>query len=197
MNVAVINLKGISKNFIKLTFGLVALFFIIKVLIINLGVIPKIFSFESCSLAYTSFFAVTNKQEKNINYLAPVKAFYPIIIAAKDDKKTQESIPKEIINEEQIKISKQNANVEAVSEKNLSENYNITYSNVKIRNQSNYDLSDDVFSPEGLELSYNKKILIYHTHTCESYTPSGKYNYTMTGNYRTTDKNYSVVKLRR
>ena len=27
MNVAVINLKGISKNFIKLTFGLVALFF--------------------------------------------------------------------------------------------------------------------------------------------------------------------------
>ena len=40
-----------------------------------------------------------------------------------------------------------------------------------------------------------KKILIYHTHTCESYTPSEKYNYTMTGNYRTTDNNYNVVKL--
>lgn len=197
MNVAVINLKGISKKFIKLTFGLVALFFIIKVLIINLGVVQKIFSFESCSLAYTSSFAVTNKHEKIINYLAPVKAFYPIIIVAKDDNKTQESSQKVIENEEQIKISKQDVNMEVVSEKNLSENYNITYSNVKIRNQSNYDLSDDIFSPEGLELSYNKKILIYHTHTCESYTPSEKYNYTMTGNYRTTDKNYSVVKLRR
>ena len=38
-------------------------------------------------------------------------------------------------------------------------------------------------------------ILIYHTHSCESYTPSEKYQYKKTGNFRTTDKNYSVIRV--
>ena len=42
-----------------------------------------------------------------------------------------------------------------------------------------------------------KNILIFHTHTCESYTPSEKYSYKQTGNFRTTDRNYSVVRAGR
>ena len=39
--------------------------------------------------------------------------------------------------------------------------------------------------------------MIFHTHTCESYTPSEKYQYKQTGNYRTTDRNFSVVRVGR
>jgi len=46
-----------------------------------------------------------------------------------------------------------------------------------------------------LDITDKNNIIIYHTHTCESYTPSEAYNYTMTGNYRTTDLNYSVARV--
>ena len=36
---------------------------------------------------------------------------------------------------------------------------------------------------------------LFHTHTCESYTSSEKFPYTPTGNYRTTDLNYSVARV--
>lgn len=42
----------------------------------------------------------------------------------------------------------------------------------------------------------NKKdVIIFHTHTCESYTPTEKFNYEMTGSYRTTDLNYNVARV--
>ena len=46
------------------------------------------------------------------------------------------------------------------------------------------------------ELGIDKNnILIFHTHTCESYTPSETYPYEQTGNFRTTDLNYTVARL--
>ena len=41
----------------------------------------------------------------------------------------------------------------------------------------------------------NKNIILFHTHSCESYTSSEKYPYTPTGNFRTTDLNYSVTRV--
>ena len=41
----------------------------------------------------------------------------------------------------------------------------------------------------------NKNVIIFHTHSCESYTSSEKYPYTPTGNYRTTDLNYTVTRV--
>lgn len=46
-----------------------------------------------------------------------------------------------------------------------------------------------------LKYSNNKDIIIYHTHTCESYTPTENSQYVATGNYRTTDLNYSVARV--
>ena len=37
--------------------------------------------------------------------------------------------------------------------------------------------------------------MIFHTHSCESYTPSETYPYTQTGNFRTTDLNYTVTRV--
>ncbi len=41
----------------------------------------------------------------------------------------------------------------------------------------------------------NKNIILFHTHSCESYTPSENIQYNETGNYRTTDLNYTVVRV--
>ena len=64
---------------------------------------------------------------------------------------------------------------------------------VKLRNECNYELDKEITD---LNANYNKNnILIFHTHTCESYTPTEQYNYESTGNYRTTDLNYSVARV--
>jgi len=48
-----------------------------------------------------------------------------------------------------------------------------------------------------IELENKKDIIIYHTHTCESYTQSTGFEYTPSGNFRTTDLNFSVVRVGR
>ncbi len=63
------------------------------------------------------------------------------------------------------------ATTEAVEENNIKAKYTTTYGNVKINNQSKYDITEDMLAPN-TEITNKKDILIYHTHTCESYTPS-------------------------
>lgn len=41
----------------------------------------------------------------------------------------------------------------------------------------------------------NASVLIVHTHTTESYTPTEKYSYTPTDTDRTTDENYNVIRI--
>ncbi len=81
-----------------------------------------------------------------------------------------------------------------VLESSVPEKYTTEYNGVKIRNETdNIKLTDEMLKPE---VSVNmKNILIYHTHSSESYTPSEKYKYTATGNFRTTDINYNVVRV--
>ena len=82
---------------------------------------------------------------------------------------------------------------EVVTQNPISESYNVQYGNVKIKNQTTYELTEEILNPNiNIE---NKNIVIFHTHSCESYTPSEKYTYTQTGNYRTTDLNYTVTRV--
>lgn len=55
-------------------------------------------------------------------------------------------------------------------------------------------MTQDILTPN-VEFSDKKNIIIFHTHTCESYTPTEENNYNSTGNYRTTDLNYSVARV--
>ena len=82
---------------------------------------------------------------------------------------------------------------EIVTPNPIAENANVQYGNVKIKNQTTFNLTEDILNPD-IKID-NKNILIFHTHSCESYTPSEKYQYTQTGNYRTTDLNYTVVRV--
>lgn len=89
--------------------------------------------------------------------------------------------------------SNEAAKTEVVTPNPIAENANVQYGNVKIKNQTTYNLTEDILNPD-IKID-NKNILTFHTHSCESYTPSEKYQYTQTGNYRTTDKNYSVIRV--
>lgn len=76
---------------------------------------------------------------------------------------------------------------------NVPNTFNSSYESVEIRNETDYTLAEDMVTPD---ISVNtKKVLLFHTHTCESYTESEAFHYTPTGNFRTTDNQYNVVRV--
>lgn len=117
-------------------------------------------------------------------------------IFIEDTKKNNEEKEKNelIYNEnlENIEQAKTNLKTEVI-QNNVPNKYTNTYNSVQIKNESGLDIKD---SDLNFDLPFNKKdILIFHTHTCESYTSSEKYSYEQTGNFRTTDLNFSVAKV--
>ena len=86
-----------------------------------------------------------------------------------------------------------NAQTEIVTQNPITESYNIEINGVKIKNETSFEINNSI-----LETSQNinkENILIFHTHTCESYTPSEQFQYQQTGNFRTTDLNFSVARV--
>lgn len=81
--------------------------------------------------------------------------------------------------------------IEANNKKDV---YTDIYQSVQIKNESQYSLTEEMVMPNA-KYSDTKDIIIYHTHTCESYTPTEDSQYVSTGNYRTTDLNYSVARV--
>ena len=69
----------------------------------------------------------------------------------------------------------QKSNTEIVTPNPIAESYNVQYQNVKIKNQTTYNLTEEILTPD-IKID-NKNIVIFHTHSCESYTPSEKYQY--------------------
>lgn len=81
-----------------------------------------------------------------------------------------------------------------VLETNVKERYTNSFGSVNIKNETEFGLTEEMLA-KSVEIQNPKKVLIYHTHTCESYTPSEAFHYEMTGNYRTTDLNFSVARV--
>ena len=73
----------------------------------------------------------------------------------------------------------------------LKETYTNSYGSVKIKNDTDIKLTKEILKPD-YNVKNSKDILIYHTHTCESYTKTEENSYKATGNFRTTDLNYSI-----
>lgn len=96
------------------------------------------------------------------------------------------------VKEEQVEEISDHLETEVVQTK-YKDTYNFQVGTVKIKNETAYNLSD-LNLDENITVD-NKNVIIYHTHTCESYTPSDENPYDMEGNYRTTDLNYSVAKV--
>ncbi len=83
--------------------------------------------------------------------------------------------------------------VTEVDNSGVNPRYTDEYNGVFINNGTNYQLTQEMLTPD-VEVNKNK-VAIYHTHTCESYTPTEKYQYIASGNFRTIDLNYSVSRV--
>lgn len=97
-------------------------------------------------------------------------------------------------NEENNKIEEPQigVNVEVI-QSNIPDKATCEIFGVKLRSECNYDLTAEITD---LDAKFNKNdILIFHTHTCESYTPTEQNQYESSGNYRTTDLNYTVSRV--
>lgn len=116
-------------------------------------------------------------------------------VASEKNNTIETANSKEIEDEEEINDIKEVSNdikTETIYSK-YKNTYNFELNGVKIKNETNYDLT-------GMNLKAdvninNKNILIFHTHTCESYTPTEANSYQESGNYRTTDLKYSVARV--
>ena len=209
MNVAVINLKEIIKYFIKILVIIFLLYIWTKHFIpLKNDVIQfispnakKTFLYECLNITVPEL----NIEEKGKTKVSAINLIkFEIAMLNMDAKKQPDDIQTEeeektehtdISNTQspQVEISK-TAETEYVTDRNFVGSYTDIYNTTKIDNQSKYDFTQEMLTPDE-EIDNKKNVLIYHTHTCESYTPCEIYNYTMTGNYRTTDSNYNVVRV--
>lgn len=85
------------------------------------------------------------------------------------------------INSDEQKIAQTqevttDASTQVVTQNPIAEKYNKEYNGTKIRNETSYELTDDMLNPESLDID-KKDIIIFHTHTCESYTQTENYQY--------------------
>ena len=76
----------------------------------------------------------------------------------------------------------------------VSNTYTNDFSNVKIKNRTDYTLNYEALDPNSLKIN-KSNIIIFHTHTCESYTQSTAYAYEASGHYRTTNLACSVSRV--
>lgn len=148
---------------------------------------------------------IDNKYEKNELYKLDIQDFLKTEISAinvLNEKKQdiqEENINETIMtnidknNSNKNEDVKSNVNTEIVTNNPISDNYNIVYKNIKIKNGTKINLTDEVLNPD-IKID-NKNVLIFHTHSCESYTSSELFPYTPTGNFRSTDLNYTVTRV--
>lgn len=91
-----------------------------------------------------------------------------------------------------IEEAKTNQNIEVIPS-NIPDKTTYEIFGVKLRNESDYSLEKEITD---LNVEFNKNdIIIFHTHTCESYTQTDKYRYDSTGNFRTTNLDFSVARV--
>lgn len=96
-------------------------------------------------------------------------------------------------NEIAISEVAENQSTEVIKS-SYKESYNFETQGVKIKNESKYDLNTLNLLSSNCKVN-NKNVIIFHTHTCESYTQTENNKYDASGNYRTTDLSHSVARV--
>ncbi len=207
INMAVLNLKDVVKYIVKITILIVVVIGVTKYLLQNQNNIKNqiqetknkelITSFIDIALPATNTKKV-NETSKKIASIDPIKLALGIELKAINSLEKAEEAKPSIANQsteknETVVEQAQTGLKTEVQSSNVPNKYTTQYNGVKIKNEVKYKLTDEILTPN---ITVNKEnILIFHTHSCESYTPSEKYQYKKTGNFRTTDKNYSVIRV--
>jgi len=216
MNIAIINIKDIIKYLLKIGIVICLIYLCMKLINIKQyrgeqlkreieGEVQKISNntFLECLDTALSLFSYkktdANKFEilSNRQILAMGTGILDESVLEKTDLVINEEEltiddSEELIN--QIEEIPADVKTQEVEENNIKAKYTTSYGEVKINNQSDYEMTEEILMPD-VEIINKKDVLIYHTHTCESYTPSEGYEYEASGNYRTTDLNKSVARV--
>lgn len=109
---------------------------------------------------------------------------------ASEQEQQKEPVPQDT---NKVEVAQTNVSTQVITNNPIKENYNTQYGKVKIKNETEYELTNEMLQPD--ITIQNKNIVLFHTHSCESYTASEAYPYTPTGNFRTTDLNYTVTRV--
>ena len=216
-NVTIINIKKTAKYIITLLISLIFVYMITKGMskikdseIIQLEVSDKLIkclsreipAIESLNSKSISTIKEEHEEEEEDTFiekilnteLAQVQNIKKDIIEANEEQisSSNASVEKEDNNND-AEPEQSNGETQIVTQNPITENSNIEINGVKIKNETSYEISSDIMN-QSIDINKNNAV-IFHTHTCESYTPSENYQYDQTGNYRTTDLNYSVARV--
>ena len=207
MNVAVINLRDILRYLAKMCFAVFIVYLSARAITASIQTLKQALVIQANGNFLTKLIDLnlpqnTETREKsklNLNNIMNMElALFNTKPKENIISSTTTNVDANTPKQEEIKNIQttlpRTANTEAVSDRNFSSRKTHTYNTTNIDNQSDYTLTEEMLVPD-VDISNKKDIIIYHTHTCESYTPSEAYNYTMTGNYRTTDANYNVIRV--
>lgn len=166
---------------------------------------------ETLSMAIPTIFKTDEKQKQEIkiasgeenkvkniinSQIASIRQIQNLEEKTSENTETVEENSNQNENKEEVDISSiANAGVktEVTTQNPLQDKYTAQFGSVKIKNETDYNLTNEILTPD-ITIE-NKNILIFHTHTCESYTSSEAYPYTPTGNFRTTDLNFTVSRV--
>lgn len=210
INLAVVSLKDIIK-FLKICFMFLSIILLLKLLVkINDNNMENWLAridFKTEKIINQEFILAANNIKADVHnssnlFKKIITGEFAILSELEKELMEKESVEEIITVEEIIEKPKEelpqyainNVVTKVISEKNKKDTYTHTYNSVKIKNESKYNLTQEMLVPD-FELTNKNNITIFHTHTCESYTPTEKNNYISTGNYRTTDLNYTVAKV--
>ena len=208
-NVTVINVKKSIKHMIILIIMLLLMLSVTKFdTKINKSEISKInisekliqcLNMEIPAIEY-SYYNSNNtlKEDKEENEESIIGKILDIELSKVQNKEKEiEEVQKELpqtqdTREEQEEVST-NVSTENVTQNPIKESYNLEIGGTKIKNETSFEIGENILN-NALDINMDN-IMIFHTHTCESYTPSEQYQYEQTGNFRTTDLEFSVVRV--
>lgn len=206
INLAVFNLKDIIKYLLKFLLIIIILwcfskfFSPAKIKQTNLGISLDNNKFLEClDETIPGMKQLNNKEvETNIKDTNLLKTMLKLQLSMTDNikEKNIENHPsiEEENEEEELQVEQAQTGLQTEKiQNNVPENFTNSYNGVNIKNGTDYNLTEDILKPD-IQVN-NKNIMIFHTHTCESYTATEKFNYTQTGTYRTTDLNYNVARV--
>ena len=141
-------------------------------------------------LEFTNGF-IRENETFELNNMSQYKKVEDIEINEKEQSNNNKNKNIEEQDQEYSELLPPGTETNVVKEKNKNDIYNTTYETVQIRNQTSIILTEEMLVPD-VNFDTNN-IIIFHTHTSESYTPSEKYSYISSGNFRTQDTNFNVV----
>ena len=210
-NVTIINIKNTTKYIITLLISLMIIYFAVqgisklknnKIIQTNISekltqcLSKEIPAIDSLNNINTTEIKEETEEDENYSMASRILSMELAKIQEKKSQISENEPQEEIIQEEEKEENftvPENAETQTITKNPIVENSNIEINGVKIRNETSFEINENIMNNE---IDIDKTtVAIFHTHTCESYTPSEKYPYEQTGNYRTTDLNYSVARV--